>query len=711
MQALRLSVKLPLLFGAVALIAVAVTGITAYLHAANDLTQAAQDKLQAVRGARATAIGDYLDSVRQDLLLLAATPSAVQAVTALSQGAAALPTGDLRRLYVTDNPNPADAKDKLLSANDGSPYSEAHSEWHPWLHELQAARGYGDLLILTPAGQIVYSVFKRDDFATSVKSAPLNQSSLARVFADAAADPRVGTITFADFTAYSGNKGAAVSFLGAPVLDDFGRLVGVLAIQLPVTRINAVMQESVGMGETGETYLLGADLLMRSDSRLMSSSDILRTRIDDMAAKAAIKGEKGIAVDQDRAGQPTLAAYGPFTFMNTPFAVIAEIRQDEVLAPVYELRLFVLGAGALILALMGGAGVLVGRSITGPVGALTSTMQNLASGHRQSTIPGTGRQDEIGAMARAVEVFKANAEEVDHLRDQQAQAERKVEEHRRQAVLSLADAFETDMSGIVHQLAGSAEQLNSQAQALAKGADQAAQSTSAVADAATQANINVEAAAAGVGELSASIGEIAEQVTKASAVSQSTAVQASEAQKRIHSLSETADRIGVVVKLITDIAAQTNLLALNATIEAARAGDAGKGFAVVAGEVKALATQTARATDEIAAQVSAVQKETADAVKAIEEISRAVEQVDHLAGAVAAAVEEQNAATQTIAHSTQQAAEGTHQVSRNLDRVTEATDQTGLSADMMRHSATDVAKQTDALREQMAAFIKRLRSE
>jgi methyl-accepting chemotaxis protein len=278
------------------------------------------------------------------------------------------------------------------------------------------------------------------------------------------------------------------------------------------------------------------------------------------------------------------------------------------------------------------------------------------------------------------------------------------------AQVRMADDFETNVKGVVEIVSSSATEMQATAQSLAATAEETNRQATSVAAAAEEASTNVQTVASAAEELASSISEIGRQVAESSRIASQASTQASKTNAQVESLASAAQKIGEVVELISDIASQTNLLALNATIEAARAGEAGKGFAVVASEVKSLATQTAKATEEIAGQISAIQAATTDAVTAIKEISTTIEQINDISGSVASAVEEQGAATKEIAHSVQQASAGTTEVSSNISGVTAAASESGTSATQVLEAAGELAKQSEKLRGEVDKFLVQVRA-
>ncbi|MGC2856624.1 cache domain-containing protein [Novispirillum sp. DQ9] len=409
-------------------------------------------------------------------------------------------------------------------------------------------------------------------------------------------------------------------------------------------------------------------------------------------------------------GQAVMAA--PLRdYTGAPAAMVELIMDTSAYAAQYAaLRTALFAAAAAVLA--GGLLLawLVGRSLSRPVVAMTGAMHALADGDLDVAVPSLGRGDEIGEMAEALRVFKAQAIEVRDLHVREVEQKRAAEAERHALMARLAQDFEQSVAGVVEALSSAATELQATAETMSSGAEETARQADAVRGAAEVASRNVETVATAAEELSASESEITRQVSQSADVTRMAVEEAHHSDTLVRGLAQAAQEIGAVVALINDIAEQTNLLALNATIEAARAGDAGKGFAVVANEVKVLATQTARATGQISQQITGVQTATTEAVDAIEHIAGTIGRIDGIAAAIAAAVEQQSAATADIARNIHSASDGTQEVSSTIAGVSEAAEETGAASHQVLETAHRLAREADQLRVAVETFVEHVRA-
>jgi methyl-accepting chemotaxis protein len=372
-------------------------------------------------------------------------------------------------------------------------------------------------------------------------------------------------------------------------------------------------------------------------------------------------------------------------------------------------QLMIVAAIGIILGVL--AGYLIGQfGIVKPINLLKSVMEAFAHNNLTAEVPGTDRRDELGDMARTVEVFKKNGLEVERMRADQLVTEKRNTEQRKADMYKLADDFEGAVGEIIETVSSASTELEASASTLTSTAERAQELTTMVAAASEEASTNVQSVASATEELTSSVNEISRQVQESARMAAEAVDQARKTNDRVGELSKAAARIGDVVELINTIAGQTNLLALNATIEAARAGEAGRGFAVVASEVKALAEQTAKATGEIGQQISGIQAATQESVGAIKEISGTIERLSEISSTIAAAVEEQGAATQEISRNVQQAALGTQQVSSNITDVQRGASETGSASSQVLSAAQSLSGDSNRLKLEVGKFLHSVRA-
>jgi methyl-accepting chemotaxis protein len=546
-------------------------------------------------------------------------------------------------LYIRNNPNPIGSKLLLDAADDDSAYTKAHARHHPFFRGLVEKYGVADMFLIDAgSGKVVYNVTKETDFGASLREGPLVSSSLSTAFLQAVSSGRRDAVAFGQFQRYLPSCNEPASFMAAPIYE--GRtLVGAVAFQVPIDKANAIIGETTGMGRTGETYAVGPDRLFRSDSRFVKELGVKSTiinpdlKVDTAAVRSALdEGKSGTAEAADYRGVPSLVSWRPIT-----------IHRDTS------------GRGDLRWAL-------VSEIDTAEVFQPVSRLLKLGL-----TVFGLTSAAVLGVSTLI--------------------ARRLTREATRQAAL---------VGGIVdntHALASSSEELTSVSQQMSAAAEETTAQANLVSAAAEQVSGNTRTVSGSIDNLVASIHEIARNAQDAASTARKAVDMASATSGTMAALGRSSQEIGAVIKVITSIAEQTNLLALNATIEAARAGEAGKGFAVVASEVKELARDTAKATEEIGSRIESMQGDTQRAVAAISEIGKVIEQIDSLQTKIAAAVEEQSVTTGEISRNISEATTGTSEIAENIVQVAQAAQSTAEGASNTQVSSQELSRMAQAL--------------
>jgi methyl-accepting chemotaxis protein len=658
----------------------------------------------------------YLNSISSDISGIADNLQVINALQEYKTAWAELGTGQteiLQKLYITDNPNPAGKKEELDFAPDASTYSKHHAKNHIWFRNFLRNRGYYDIFLISPEGNVVYTVYKELDFATNLVTGEWKNSDLGVLFRDVKANAEKGkknAIVYKDFKPYAPSNNVPAAFIGTPVLNN-GVFEGVLVFQMPVEKINTLIQPAPELGADAEIHLFAADKLLRNNPNGTDLSVILKNNLPTPDADLALTStEPGVIHFQDEKGYEAISAYNAFEFEGTKYGVSMHFPLDVVQAPIIESVKKLLIIGFAVLSVITLLVLSFARSLIKPITLLEGAMGELARGKNDTVIPGLDRGDEIGDMAKAVGVFKENALQIESMNAETENLKKRAEIEKREAMNKMANDFDARVGGVIRTLSSAAEGMTMSAQGMKTASDQTANISSMVAASATQADSNVQTVAAAAEELAAASSEIARQIDSVAKMASTAAADAQATSASVQELVVLADSIGEVISTIKDIADQTNLLALNATIEAARAGEAGKGFAVVADEVKKLASETGSKTEEIDQRVSRIQNAIKDAVNAMQKIISNISQIDSATTSVAGAVEEQNAATAEIGRNVTEASTGTQQVSSSIVQVQQNAAETGQSASMVLDAASDLKDQSEILQREVTSFLQEIRN-
>ncbi|WP_408955827.1 methyl-accepting chemotaxis protein [Natroniella sp. ANB-PHB2] len=640
---LSLGFKFSIVFILILLLALGASGLMSYRQSSQELMNEAEMRITAIRDLKRHQIEDYFGDFIRNMEIIAGLSLAEDSILLF-----------------------ADAFKEGLGSLD---YQKVEEQYGNDFKDYSREMGFYDLFLIDLEGNIVFSVEKEADLGTNLEEGRYRDTTLAEAYRKGREEAYL-----TDFAVYEVN-GNPTSHLAAPIEnDDTGELLGVIAVETEIDEINAIMQESTGMGDTGESYLVGTDYLMRSDSRFDIeglSSTVLELEVRMDSVERALAGESGVDLATDYRGEEVISAYTPVDIMSQEWAVLTKIDHAEIMSAVDRLRNrnIVIVILALIISSVVSL-ALINNVIVNPLNSLTDLSQRIANNDLKVTVDSEliNKKDEIGVLANSFNQMINNLKEI---------------------IESLLESVE-DISSYSEELSASAEEGNATVETtnaliddMSAGIQQISASAEEVASFSEEANSQADVGDQNIKDTVNSIKEINEVVE--------------ETVKVINNLDNTSQEIGQIVEMITNIAEQTNLLALNAAIEAARAGEYGKGFAVVAEEIRQLASETAEATDKIANLVNKTQSQSREGINKVKDVDMKAKKGRKVAKETGELFDEIKNSVEETSSQIEQTASATNNLAQNSDQITNATDNIRSMSDEISNSSQELAQMAQRL--------------
>ena len=723
---MKLAWKMPIQIAVPTVLIVLAVSMASYWQATRALEERREQAFTYVLDGRINALKDWLARIETDILILSESRSVQEGIPALRQGWDVLsdtPGADLRQLYIADNPNPTGEKDLLNDAGDGSLWSQEHVRFHEVFRRYQFARGYYDLFLFDANGNLIYSVFKEDDFGLNFVEGAYAASGLGKVYR-AAMEREAGQYVFSDFEPYAPSAGAPAKFVAAPVFGKTGARIGVVALQVSNDELVNILADTTFMGETGLIYALSSDGQALSSSpkegghrifdRLPELPHILRSRKGE---EFSVWGVTGLS------GNPVLARSSSISVSGTDWHIMMEKDMAEAMSVEHRLLWSMLGQSALVCALVIGVAVMVAGLLTRRITALTRSVGLVAAGEYGPDVAQIKTGDEIGDIARSLQRFKTDLEVGNAAQKKaqtQAKSQKQVVERLSASLAKLADgnlecrideslgaeyeALRENFNGtvaalsrVVGALKSNSEEIEVDVQAVNEGAEALSQRTE------NQA-ATLEETAAAMEQITASV-----QSTASGAQDISTAIQVARDQARrgedvreravdaMSAIEGSSKQISQIIRVIEDIAFQTNLLSLNAGVEAARAGEVGRGFAVVASEVRALAQRSSDSAAEIRSLIVNSTDEVTNGVRLVSELGASMQEILEKVSSMAEQAEQ-------IAAGASEQATGLHQISNGITMLDQVTQQNAAMVNESVQTGRTLQDRAAGLRELVVHF-------